>query len=257
MADQTSPRPVIVTAAMLVIGDEILSGRTQDRNIAHVAQKTGEIGIQLREVRIIPDVEAEIVMAVNQCRKKYDYVFTSGGIGPTHDDITADSIAAAFDVGIDHHPEAMALLTRHYATSGVEFNEARQRMARIPDGASLIDNPVSKAPGFRMENVFVMAGVPQIMQAMLEGVLPQLQGGARMLSRSLGVNLPEGRVARGLGELQTRYPEVSMGSYPFFRQGLIGTNLVLRSVHPDLLAAAYDELSQFVATLGAETIETT
>ncbi|GLQ07290.1 competence/damage-inducible protein A [Sneathiella chinensis] len=247
----------LVTAAMLVIGDEILSGRTQDKNVSFVATALGEIGIQLREVRIIPDVEQEIVDAINHFRKKYDYVFTSGGIGPTHDDITADSVAAAFGVGIDHHPEAMEILTRHYETSGIEFNDARKRMARIPDGADLIENPVSKAPGFRLENVFVMAGVPSILQAMMAGVLPLLSGGARMISRTIGVPLAEGKVAQDLGLLQDKYPEVSIGSYPYFRQGEVGTNLVLRSIHGDKLDAAFSDLRVILDGLGVTGTETT
>lgn len=252
MTTDTKPVHKIVTAAMLVIGDEILSGRTQDKNVSHVALKLVEHGIQLLEVRIIPDITQEIVDAVNHLRAKYDYVFTSGGIGPTHDDITADAIAAAFNVQIDHHPEAMAILTRHYETSGIEFNDARKRMARIPDGADLIDNPVSKAPGFRMENVFVMAGVPMIMQAMMESILPMLTGGAKMLTRTIGASLPEGKVAKDLGELQNKFPNVSIGSYPYFKQGQVGTNLVLRSVSVELLEKAYQELQTILTSQGAE-----
>ncbi|WP_373086390.1 competence/damage-inducible protein A [Sneathiella sp.] len=256
MSDTQNPHPKIVTAAILVIGDEILSGRTQDKNMAHLAERLTEIGVQLREARIIPDIEAEIVAAVNQLRSKFDYVFTTGGIGPTHDDITADSIAAAFGVHIDYHPEAMKLLTRHYQTSGIEFNTARKRMARIPDGASLINNPVSKAPGFQIENVFVMAGVPVIMQAMFEEIIPRLIGGAKMLSRTIGAGLPEGRVAEKLGILQKIYPTVAMGSYPYFRQGEVGTNLVLRSVEADQLNAAFDHLMTELTKMGASAVET-
>ncbi|WP_169569109.1 competence/damage-inducible protein A [Sneathiella limimaris] len=252
MSSESESSRKIVTAAMLVIGDEILSGRTQDKNVAHVATHIGEIGIQMKEVRVIPDVEDEIVDALNHCREKYDYVFTSGGIGPTHDDITADSVAKAFGVEIDYHPEAMDILTRHYQTSGIEFNEARKRMARIPFGGELIDNPVSKAPGFRIENVFVLAGVPMILQAMMESVLPQLSGGAKMLSKSIGAHLPEGKVAEQLGALQKRYPEVSMGSYPYFKHGNVGTNLVLRSVNEGDLEDAYQELQKILTELGAE-----
>ncbi len=256
MPDSVSSSRDIVTAAMLVIGDEILSGRTQDKNVSYLANRLGEAGIQLHEVRIIPDIEDEIIDAVNHCRRKYDYVFTSGGIGPTHDDITADSIAAAFGVGIDFHPEAMTILTRHYETSGIEFNDARKRMARIPDGGELVDNPVSKAPGFRLENVFVMAGVPQIMQAMMDSILPVLQGGRKMLSRSLSANLPEGKVANALGALQEKYPDVSMGSYPYFRQGNVGTNLVLRSIYQDNLESAFSELKEMLVSFNCEITET-
>ncbi|MCF8467343.1 MAG: competence/damage-inducible protein A [Sneathiella sp.] len=249
--------PKIVTAAVLVIGDEILSGRTQDKNMAYLAEKLTEIGVQMREARVVPDIEAEIIAAVNQLRAKFDYVFTTGGIGPTHDDITADSIAAAFGVGIDFHPGAMALLTRHYQTSGIEFNDARKRMARIPDGATLVNNPVSKAPGFKIGNVFVMAGVPVIMQAMFDEIAPTLVGGAKMLSRTIGAGLPEGRVAEKLGALQKQYPNVSMGSYPYFRQGEVGTNLVLRSIEPDQLDKAFTALMRELTELGATAVETT
>ncbi|MFT6559569.1 competence/damage-inducible protein A [Sneathiella sp.] len=256
MADTPSGKQ-IVTASMLVIGDEILSGRTQDKNIAFLATKLGDVGIQLKEVRVIPDIEQEIVEALNHCRQKYDYVFTSGGIGPTHDDITADSVAKAFEIGIDHHPEAMKILTQHYDQNGIEFNEARKRMARIPEGGTLIDNPVSKAPGFRVENVYVMAGVPQIMQAMMESILPTLSGGEKMRSRTLNVNMPEGKVAKTLGELQDAYPAVSMGSYPYFKQGELGTNLVLRSIEPDTLDAAFDALKEALVAFDCECVETT
>lgn len=257
MVDPQPSQKKIVTAAILVIGDEILSGRTQDKNMAYLAVRLNEIGVQLREARVIPDIEAEIVKAVNECRLRFDYIFTTGGIGPTHDDITADSIAAAFNVGIGHHPEAMEILTRHYDTSGIEFNDARKRMARIPEGASLIDNPVSKAPGFQIENVYVMAGVPQIMQAMFDGIAPQLQGGATMLSRTLGASLPEGKIAAKLGEVQGRYANVSVGSYPYFRQGEVGTNLVLRSIEEDELNTAFNELADYLKDEGIAAVETT
>ncbi|MZR30377.1 competence/damage-inducible protein A [Sneathiella litorea] len=257
MPSTDKPHEKIVTAAIVVIGDEILSGRTQDKNMAWLAVRLNEIGVQLSEARVVPDIEAEIVAAVNVLRAKFDYVFTTGGIGPTHDDITADSIAAAFGVGIDHHPEAMALLTRHYETSGIEFNDARKRMARIPDGASLVNNPVSKAPGFRIENVYVMAGVPTIMQAMFEEIAPELHGGPKMFSRTIGAGLPEGRVAEKLGALQKFYPGVSLGSYPYFRQGEVGTNLVLRSIHKEELDAAFNELEAYLIGEGATAVETT
>jgi len=242
----------IVTAAMVVIGDEILSGRTQDKNVTYVATSLGDAGIQLREVRVIPDDTSEIVAAVNHCRHKYDYVFTSGGIGPTHDDITADAIAAAFDVGIDYHPQALALLSEMYEKSGIDFNDARKRMTRIPDGATLVDNPISKAPGFRLENVFVMAGVPNIMQAMMQSILPELTGGDKVLNRTIGASIPEGKIAESLGALQQKFPTVSMGSYPYFKKGQIGTNLVLRAtdtVQLDLACAALQSvLSDMDAT---------
>jgi len=257
MASSQSSQKEIVTAAILVIGDEILSGRTKDKNLVYMADRLNEIGIQLHEARIIPDMQEEIVEAVNACRAKYDYVFTTGGIGPTHDDITADSIAAAFNADIDFHPKAMEILTRHYEISGIEFNDARKRMARIPSGATLIENPVSKAPGFQKENVFVMAGVPIIMQAMFESIADRLHGGAKMLSRTLGASLPEGKIAARLGELQKKYPSVSMGSYPYFKQGDVGTNLVLRSIEEADLNAAFNELSDHLDSEGVVISETT
>jgi len=257
MSEQKNQNLKIVTAAMLVIGDEILSGRTQDKNVSYVALKLGDASIQLKEVRVIPDDTSEIVDALNHCRKKYDYVFTSGGIGPTHDDITADSVAEAFSVGIGYDDRAMEILTRHYETSGIEFNEARKRMARLPNGSSLVDNPVSKAPGFRLENVFVMAGVPVIMQAMMDSIIPELNGGAKMLSRSIGAALPEGKIAKDLGALQDKYPDVSIGSYPFFRKGEVGTNLVMRSIVKTSLDSAFTDLEKLLKDSGSEIVETT
>lgn len=257
MPDQKNRDLKVVTAAMLVIGDEILSGRTQDKNVSYVALKLGEARIQLKEVRVIPDDTQEIVDAVNHCRSKYDYVFTSGGIGPTHDDITADSVAKAFNVGIDYDDRAMEILTRHYKTNGLDFNDARKRMARLPDGSSIVENPVSKAPGFRLENVFVMAGVPMIMQAMMDGIIPELQGGAKMMSRSIGAGLAEGQIAKDLGILQEKYPDVSMGSYPFFRKGEVGTNLVLRSIVKESLDNAFADLKKLLIECGSEIVETT
>jgi molybdenum cofactor synthesis domain-containing protein len=230
------------SAAMLVIGDEILSGRTQDTNTHHLAQRLGEVGIPLREVRVVPDEQAAIVAAVRALSAAYTHVFTSGGIGPTHDDITADAIAAAFGVGISHRADAMALLTAHYERVGHPFNEARQRMARIPDGAALIDNPVSTAPGFTLGNVHVMAGVPMIFQAMVASVLPGLTGGAPLLSDSLRVMSGEGDIAARFGAIAARYPALSMGSYPFVRDGAQGTNLVVRGTDAAAIAAAMDEL---------------
>jgi len=218
---------------MLVIGDEILSGRTRDSNLHHLAGALTVHGITLAEARVVADIPAAIVGAVNALRAAYDHVFTSGGIGPTHDDITADAIAQAFGVPITCRADAMALLTAHYDRSGLPFNEARQRMARIPDGAVLIDNPVSVAPGFTLGNVHVMAGVPKIFEAMLAGVLPLLTGGAPLLSQSLRVNRGEGDVATDFAALAAEYPDLSMGSYPFNQAGVFGTNLVIRG--PDAL----------------------
>jgi molybdenum cofactor synthesis domain-containing protein len=243
-----------VTAAVIMIGDEILSGRTQDKNLNFIATWLGERGIRVMEARVVPDIEDEIVDAVNTLRAKFDYVFTSGGIGPTHDDITADSIAAAFGVPIGHHPEAMARLTAHYEAQGIEFNEARQRMARIPDTATLIDNPVSKAPGFQIGNVFVMAGIPSVMQAMITSIEDRLTGGARMLACSVAGQIAEGMVAGPLGALQEKYPAVSMGSYPYYKDGTFGANLVFRSTDPALLEAVKQEAVEMVRSLGVEPV---
>lgn len=226
------------TAAMLVIGDEILSGRTRDSNMHYLAGELTRIGIRLAEARVVADDHAAIVAAVKALRAGHDHVFTSGGIGPTHDDITADAIAAAFGVAIDHRADALALLQAHYDRSGLEFNAARRRMARIPDGATLIDNPVSTAPGFTLGNVHVMAGVPNIFQAMVASVLPKLTGGAPLLSQSLRVNRGEGEIAAGFGALAAEFPDLSMGSYPFIQNGAHGTNLVIRGTDPARLDAA-------------------
>lgn len=237
---------------MLVIGDEILSGRTKDKNIGYVAEWLTARGIRLSEARIVPDVEEEIVAAVNALRARYDYVFTSGGIGPTHDDITADAVARAFGVGIGEHPEALARLEAHYAETGVEFNEARRRMARIPEGARLIDNPVSKAPGFQIGNVFVMAGIPMIMQVMLDSIEDRLTGGPKLLSATVSAQLAEGVLAAPLAALQARYPDVSMGSYPYYRQGSFGASLVFRCTDAGRLDAVTGEAVQMIRDLGAE-----
>jgi molybdenum cofactor synthesis domain-containing protein len=244
------------TAAMLVIGDEILSGRTQDTNTALLARRLTEAGVDLREVRVVPDAEAEIVSALNALRARHDYVFTSGGIGPTHDDITADCVAKAFGVPIGVREDARAILARNYRDPARELNEARLRMARIPEGAALIDNPVSKAPGFRLGNVHVLAGVPAVFAAMLEGVLPTLRGGAPLLSHSVRVWLPEGEIAGPLGELAAAHPEVSIGSYPFQREGRYGATLVARSADRGRLAAVGAALRALAEALGAEYQET-
>ena len=226
------------TAAMLVIGDEILSGRTRDSNLHYLACELTKHGIRLAEARIVADDHAEIVAAVNALRGKYDHLFTSGGIGPTHDDITADAIAAAFGAPIGPRADAMALLAAHYERQNLPFNESRQRMARIPDGASLIENPVSIAPGFTLGNVHVMAGVPRIFEAMLASVLPTLTGGAPLLSQSLRVMRGEGEIAADFGALAAEFPDLSMGSYPFTTNGAYGTNLVIRGTDPARVAAA-------------------
>jgi molybdenum cofactor synthesis domain-containing protein len=229
--------PASVTAALLVIGDEILTGRTKDKNIGYVAEYLTGIGIDLREVRIVPDVEAEIVSAVNALRERYTYVFTTGGIGPTHDDITADCIAKAFGVAIDHDPRAVALLRERYRSD--ELNEARLRMARIPAGADLIENPISKAPGFRIGNVIVMAGVPSIMQAMLDQAAPTLRTGARMIIETIEADgLAEGLYAAGLAEIAGARAAVSIGSYPSFSSSGFRNQIVVRGKDPEEVQAA-------------------
>ncbi len=232
------------TAAMLVIGDEILSGRTRDANMHHLAGRLTEVGIDLCEVRVVADVHERIVAAVNALRETYTQVFTSGGIGPTHDDITADAIAAAFDTPIDVRADARAILEAHYEKIGTEINEARLRMARIPDGASLIDNPVSAAPGFTLGNVHVMAGVPAIFSAMVESILPTLTGGAPLLSRTVRVDRGEGDIAGPLGEMATQNPAVSFGSYPFQRDGKFGSNIVVRGSDDTVLARLATEIAE-------------
>lgn len=233
------PRP---TAAMLVIGDEILSGRTRDANMHHLAGVLTEAGIALAEVRIVPDDHDLIVAALNALRAGYDTVFTSGGIGPTHDDITADAVAAAFGVGIDVRDDARALLAAHYAATGRELNAARLRMARIPDGADLIENPVSVAPGFTLGNVHVMAGVPSVFQAMVASVMPSLQGGPPLLSQSLRVARGEGDIAGPLGTIAQAHPEVSIGSYPYQQDGVFGANVVVRGSDARVLSAILDKV---------------
>jgi len=232
------------TAAILVIGDEILSGRTRDSNMHFLAGELTRVGITLSEARVVADIHAEIVAAVRTLSAKYTHVFTSGGIGPTHDDITADAVAEAMGAGISHRADAMALLQAHYDRSGLPFNEARQRMARIPDGAALIDNPVSTAPGFTIGNVHVMAGVPKIFEAMVASVLPKLTGGPPLLSQTLRVDRGEGEIAADFGALAAEFPELSMGSYPFIQNGAHGTNLVVRGTDPARLDAAMVKLTR-------------
>jgi molybdenum cofactor synthesis domain-containing protein len=216
-------------AAILIVGDEILSGRTQDTNTAYIARWLGQLGLSVREVRVVPDIEAEIVAAVRALSGRYAFVFSTGGIGPTHDDITADCMAAAFETGISYHPTVFAALAARYASMNIgPFNEARQRMARIPFGASLIGNPVSGAPGFQIGNVFVMAGIPSVMQAMLEEVRPRLPVSTPLKSVTVSAFIGEGSIAKGLADLQKKNPDVPLGSYPFSRDGKFGTALVAR-----------------------------
>ncbi|MEM8656624.1 MAG: molybdopterin-binding protein [Pseudomonadota bacterium] len=234
------------TAAMLVIGDEILSGRTRDANMYHLAGRLSEMGIDLREVRVVSDSAEDIVAALDALRGRYENVFTSGGIGPTHDDITADCVAQAFGVGIDVRADAREVLASNYPEGEAALNPARLRMARIPDGATLIDNPVSKAPGFTMGNVHVMAGVPNVFNAMVESVLPTLTGGAPLMSESVRIDRGESDVAEALGVIDGRYPEVAIGSYPFQRDGRYGTNIVLRSGDRGALDAAANDVRALI-----------
>ena len=235
------------SAAMLVIGDEILSGRTRDANMHYLAGELTRAGIDLREVRVISDDPDAIVAGVQALSAAYDVVFTSGGIGPTHDDITAENVARAFDRPISVRDDARAVLVAHYAAREQELNEARLRMARIPDGATLIDNPISAAPGFTIENVHVMAGVPSIFQAMLASVLPTITGGAPVLSQTLEVRRGEGDIAGPLTDLAARYPDLSFGSYPFIRDGCHGANVVVRGQDGARVDAAMAELSGMFA----------
>ena len=218
------------SAAILVIGDEILSGRTRDSNLHYLSCELTKIGINLQEARIIPDNATEIINAVKWLSSKYSYLFTSGGIGPTHDDITADCIAAAFETEIDIREDAFKLLESYYFTQNIEFNNSRQRMARIPNGALLIDNPISVAPGFQLKNVFVMAGVPKIFQSMVQSVIPSLVGGKTLLSKSVQIPRGEGEIAATLKKIASDHENVSIGSYPYNDRGKFGTNIVVRGV---------------------------
>jgi len=231
------------TAAMCVIGDEILSGRTRDANMHYLAGQLTEMGIDLKEVRVVSDDRDAIVAAVKALSDSFDHVFTSGGIGPTHDDITADCVAAAFGAHIDVRADARAILEAHYEKAGTELNQARLRMARIPDGAALIDNPVSAAPGFTIKNVHVMAGVPSIFQAMVASVLPSLTGGAPLLSVTQRIERGEGDIAGPLATLVDEFPDLSFGSYPFQKDGKFGSNIVIRGTDMAVLEGAQAKLA--------------
>jgi molybdenum cofactor synthesis domain-containing protein len=241
------PSEAAVTAALVVIGDEILSGRTKDVNIGATAEFCTELGIELSEVRIVPDIEDEIIAAVNAVRSRYTYVFTTGGIGPTHDDITADAVAKAFGVALPINAEARAILEARWKENGTEVNEARLRMARIPEGGSLILNPVSAAPGFRIGNVHVMAGVPKIMLAMLESIAPTLQGGRKVQSVSIQCRVGEGTIGSAFGRIQADFPDVKMGSYPRMGQTAVSTELVLRATDGARLNEAASRVREMVA----------
>lgn len=245
------PTTDAITAGLIVIGDEILSGRTKDVNIGATADFCTDLGIELREVRVVSDVTEAIVEAVNTLRARYTYVFTTGGIGPTHDDITADAVATAFGVALPYHPEARAMLEERWKASGTEINEARLRMARVPEGGTLIVNSVSAAPGFRIGNVHVMAGVPKIMKAMLEAIAPTLEGGRKVSSVSILCRVGEGSIGGPFGRLQEEFPDVKMGSYPQMGSTSVMTELVLRASDEIRLAEAATRVRDMVATAHA------
>jgi molybdenum cofactor synthesis domain-containing protein len=243
----------VITAGLLVIGDEILSGRTKDKNIGFIAEYLTAIGIDLKEVRVVPDEEPEIVAALNALRTRYTYVFTTGGIGPTHDDITADAVAKAFGVTIDYHPQAVEILRARLAETGGVINEARMRMTRVPAGGELVLNKISAAPGFRIGNVIVMAGIPAVMQAMLEYVTPQLKTGAKMLSESVRADCREGDIGTELGVIAKAHPEVIIGSYPFMdeKKGA-NAHVVMRARDPQKLAVVKAAVESMLVRVHAQ-----
>lgn len=241
-----------VTAAALAIGDELLSGRTKDRNIGHLAELLTAAGIELAEVRMVPDEQDRIVEALNALRSRYDYVFTSGGIGPTHDDITADAVAAAFDVACTHDADALELLGAHYAERGMEFTEARRRMARMPVGSRHIDNPVSRAPGFVIGNVHVMAGVPSVFQAMLDNVLPGLNTGVKILSDKVSCPFGEGDIGDPLSAIAKAHPAVNIGSYPRFSGDKFSTEIVIRGRDQGMIEAARLDIAAMLTSVGTK-----
>lgn len=241
----------VYTIALIIIGNEILSGRTQDTNTSWIAENVNRMGLVLYQVRVVPDIEQEIIEAVLDLKGKVDYVFTTGGIGPTHDDITSESIAQAFGVECELNEEAYRILIRHYGDEA-EVTAPRKKMAMIPKGAQLINNPVSGAPGFQMENVFVMAGVPRIMQAMFDDVKTRLKTGKPVLSNTIACSLAESNVAEELARVQAQYPTVNIGSYPHFRGGILGLSLVLRSTENDILHAATQDVIAIITSLGGE-----
>jgi molybdopterin-biosynthesis enzyme MoeA-like protein len=247
------------TACLLIIGNEVLSGRTQDANLTHIARRLGEIGVSLREARVIPDVHATIIATVNEVRAKFTHVLTTGGIGPTHDDITSECIAAAFGVPWEPHPEAWARMEKFYRErdgNADAFNPARQRMATMPRGATLIDNAISIAPGFTIGNVHVLAGVPRIMQAMLETLLPRLGGGPPIRSRTVtGHGLMEGAIAAGLEDVQKQFPQLDLGSYPFYRQGGGGVSIVAKGTDAAAIDAAIARVATLMESLGIQPVE--
>jgi molybdenum cofactor synthesis domain-containing protein len=240
----------IVTAAVLIIGNEVLSGRTQDTNLRMLATALGDKGIRVMEARVVADDEQAVVEAVNTLRRRYDLLFTTGGIGPTHDDITAACIAKAFGVPLVLDPRAVERLRRRYSAD--DLNEARLRMATLPEGCGLIDNPISQAPGFRMDNVYVLAGVPRIAEAMFGTIRDSLTGGTKMLSRTVTMYLPEGQIAAGLAQIQARHPSVEIGSYPFRQDDRLGAAIVIRGSERAAVGDAADAVASLARSLGAE-----
>jgi molybdenum cofactor synthesis domain-containing protein len=251
--DFAMSRPTTVTAAVLVIGDEILSGRTKDRNLGYIAEYLANIGVDVREARVVPDVEDEIVAAVNALRARYDYLITTGGIGPTHDDITADSIGRAFGVPVGEDPRAIAIMLERYAPA--DLTPARRRMARMPEGADLIENPISRAPGFRIGNVYVLAGVPAVMQAMLDFAARTMKTGALMQVEVIAAgSLPEGLYGEALGAIALAHPNVAIGSYPSFRDGRFNNQIVVRGKDEEAVAAARRAVEEMVAALSRNAV---
>jgi molybdenum cofactor synthesis domain-containing protein len=254
MSENQASEKTRVTAGLLIIGNEILSGQTHDKNLPFIAETLNGVGVQLAEVRVVPDIKQEIIDAVNALRKRYDYVFTTGGIGPTHDDITAESVAEAVGRKLIQNPEARRRLEEHYKHNGTEINAARLRMANTPEGAELIDNPVSTAPGFRVENVHVMAGVPRIMQAMMDNVKGTLKGGATQMARTVLCNLGEGTIAEGLADIQNRYDGLDIGSYPHYARGDYRLSLVLRGFDESVLEQGQTAVFDLIKNLGGDPI---
>ena len=244
-------KPTSVTAAVLVIGDEILSGRTKDRNLGYISEYLTKIGVDVREARVVPDIEDEIVTAINVLRARYDYLLTTGGIGPTHDDITADAVARAFGVAIDEDPRVIAAMLQRYASG--DLTPARRRMARVPAGAELIENPVSIAPGFRIGNVYVMAGVPAVMQAMLDFAVKTMKTGAAMRVETIEAGgMPEGRYGDPLGAIAVAHPDVSIGSYPSYKDGRFNNQIVVRGKDEETVAAARSAVEAMLAALSQD-----
>ena len=255
MAQNNKSQQKRVTAALLIIGDEILSGQTHDKNLPYIAESVNSVGVQLAEVRVVPDIKQEIIDAVNALRHRYDYVFTTGGIGPTHDDITAESISEAVGRKLIENPEARRRLEEHYKFNGTEINAARLSMANTPEGAELIDNPISTAPGFKIENVHVMAGVPRIMQAMMDNITGSLEGGTTKLSCSVLCNLGEGTIASGLSDVHGRFPEIDIGSYPHYARGDYRLSLVIRGFDEAELEEAQQSVFDMITDLGGDPIK--